>query len=913
MIVVWPDLAADVRKMMAGKGLRGVRQVGHIALVLTPTIVAVLIFAAGLVWKFNATARWGGVVLAVVAQIIVPLAPVLRSERRKARQTAFALVPGYEPGQLANCIDVKVEDFGVLPSQTNIAYVKRDNHANTIRALNESSRVLLSGPAMVGKTRSALELVRQKYPKYRLWRPNSAVDVRQILSAGMLPDRVVVFLDDLERFAGADGLSPQHLNQIVSKDRIVVATMRTSELHLMSANNENKPFGWELPHWFGAPVWLGEWSGAELDRVFAEGGEDLRTGAEQFGLGAYLGGGPAVILRLEIAQSDFPDAFLLARLASDWRSAGLEAIPDGVAQVLLPAYAGENRDGTSCSKAITWVLEKVNQHVAIATRTGLGVRVSDFALEHFQQVKTEPPEAFWTEALAVADSEQLLALGSHASVTYGRDDIADRAWSASDSIHAPALQAEALMAKGPEYWDAAESMLRAALVGSIRPSSFVQVSLGVLCEKRAGGPGAYSSEAEELFNIAASAGNATGAFNAAVAIEKSGREGNETKLEIERYLLQALELGHRWAQGRLGKHYFKHGALATAETYLAAAQTSAAQPGAYSQMDVRITYGDLLDKTGRPDEAERVFRAASSTGPDQNQGRLALAIHLANRHTKASTAEAANIARALIGSNHTEAFAFCGSLLHSAGQRDEAVDVLLDGVELEDGESMFNLGQIYVAEGLETPDPDLLESGRLLLSAAANLGQHAAFEPLGELCRVIDNDLDGAVDWYRRALDSGTEVSESNLAAMLIRRGSADDVAEARETLVRLSESDSVQQQPANNNLGQLSLQEGDSATAEMYFRRAARGGRGIAMLNLADLLADADSKLKRLRALYWRLRARIALRDQPQTLWKIDPQGGQQHSGASSRTVYIHPDSDFEFRDGKLFLKGTDDAIPLE
>ena len=90
---------------------------------------------------------------------------------------------------------------------------------------------------MSGKTRLAAEVIKRKFPDALLVIPESGKALRELFDGGLDPAGLVVWLDDLERFLGADGLTVGLLNRLTTGRAVVVATIDPS-----SRKQTCKPF-----------------------------------------------------------------------------------------------------------------------------------------------------------------------------------------------------------------------------------------------------------------------------------------------------------------------------------------------------------------------------------------------------------------------------------------------------------------------------------------------------------------------------------------------------------------------------------------------------------------------------------------------------------------------------------------------
>ncbi|MBK8446124.1 MAG: hypothetical protein IPL41_05370 [Micropruina sp.] len=149
--------------------------------------------------------------------------------------------------------------------------------------------------------------------------PADGKSIHDDLAAGTQFSNVVVWLDDFERYVGDGGLSAADLTTLCESGAVtVVATIRASEYDKLQPRGDIKPIGWEVPGWFGDPVWLTKWSDAELDRVGeTRAGSSVLSDARKYGPSAYLGGVPLVRHQLGIGEVEHPEGFAVVRVTSD--------------------------------------------------------------------------------------------------------------------------------------------------------------------------------------------------------------------------------------------------------------------------------------------------------------------------------------------------------------------------------------------------------------------------------------------------------------------------------------------------------------------------------------------------------------------------------------------------------------------
>ncbi|KPI19040.1 hypothetical protein OK074_1504 [Actinobacteria bacterium OK074] len=112
-------------------------------------------------------------------------------------------------------------------------FVRRDVSDRLEESLVPGRFVLLVGESTAGKTRTAHEAMLVRARGRPLIVPNGTAGVPAALDATRTVRRsAVVWLDDLERFLGGDGLSPTHIQNLLHGGRrphLVLATLRAEE------------------------------------------------------------------------------------------------------------------------------------------------------------------------------------------------------------------------------------------------------------------------------------------------------------------------------------------------------------------------------------------------------------------------------------------------------------------------------------------------------------------------------------------------------------------------------------------------------------------------------------------------------------------------------------------------------------
>lgn len=110
------------------------------------------------------------------------------------------------------------EHVGDLP-----VYVRRDFDDRLRAAVTSGCFLLLVGSSSVGKTRSAYEAIRACVPDWRLVHPPDADAVRALAQSPL--SRMVVWLDELQRYLGDPGITGATMRALRAAGAIVIGTI----------------------------------------------------------------------------------------------------------------------------------------------------------------------------------------------------------------------------------------------------------------------------------------------------------------------------------------------------------------------------------------------------------------------------------------------------------------------------------------------------------------------------------------------------------------------------------------------------------------------------------------------------------------------------------------------------------------
>jgi hypothetical protein len=218
-------------------------------------------------------------------------------------------------------------------------YVPRDIEEQLHAEVRRGGFVVVIGDSTAGKSRAAYEAMRTLLPEHVLLHPAGRQSITTVETTVAEQRRCVVWLDDLERFLSAGGLTAASVrNMLVNRNGhvLLLATMRTAEYNRFSARSERTVSDADRESWHTARDVLEiativrmrrQWSPAELDR--ANGFDDPRIRkalpqTAQFGLAEVLAAGPELVedWRNAWASGTHPRGAALVSAAVDCRRAG---------------------------------------------------------------------------------------------------------------------------------------------------------------------------------------------------------------------------------------------------------------------------------------------------------------------------------------------------------------------------------------------------------------------------------------------------------------------------------------------------------------------------------------------------------------------------------------------------------------
>jgi tetratricopeptide (TPR) repeat protein len=336
-------------------------------------------------------------------------------------------------------------------------YIRRDVDEELRHRISTSGFILLVGDSTAGKTRALFEAMVASVPEHLLVVPTNQSCVGIAVEAAAQVPHSVLWLDDIERYLGSEGLTRNRLATLLSGERnhhLILGTLRSAEEMRFI---DRAPSDSALPIFREARDVLEQASRISVPRLFTEAelqrAEERRADrriaeallhADQYGVAEYMACGPELLQIWTDAWSPntephaptHPRAASLIQAAIDLRRCGFRSPAPRKLVEELHEYYLEQRGGSRLAP------EPIDSAWGWATQprrasTALLHPVADDRVEAFDYlvdaVKDEsgpdsqvPSELVWI-AISSADYPDAETIAATAS-GWGRHQIAAAAW-----------------------------------------------------------------------------------------------------------------------------------------------------------------------------------------------------------------------------------------------------------------------------------------------------------------------------------------------------------------------------------------------------------------------------------------------------------------------------------------------------
>jgi non-ribosomal peptide synthetase-like protein len=398
-------------------------------------------------------ARWGGnpAMELADAAAVAPLPSTARSRRRGPPTVAEAPIYGV----------VGVSPSIYLQRDPDPPYVRRAVDEQLDQALERQRFVLVVGSSKAGKSRSAFEAVRRRFPASPLALPAGDAGALAKLpgdAVGTDPGPPVLWLDQLDRYLGdASGFDRELLGRLRRPDDRMVIAATIDQTRRDELRQTRGEIGWVarriLEHATEVlvPARLGAAERADAERLYPE--VDLDGG-----LGQALAAAPSLEWRYRLGQVVAPVGRAMVQAAVDWRRAGMaRPIAERELRQLCRRYleamhVDPPADSRSYRNGLAWACEPVAPGIALLHRADPRRSGTFVASDHIVALADqkagalgrEVAAAAWDVAVAAATPEEAVRVG-FCAYTRGNHEVAAAAWSrAGASGHAEAAPLAAL-------------------------------------------------------------------------------------------------------------------------------------------------------------------------------------------------------------------------------------------------------------------------------------------------------------------------------------------------------------------------------------------------------------------------------------------------------------------------------------
>jgi tetratricopeptide (TPR) repeat protein len=248
------------------------------------------------------------------------------------------------------------------------AYVPRDVIDDRLRQrLATVGFVLVTGPSAAGKSRAAYEAVQATVPGHRLIAPDGRRYLAAALDRFEHERRCVLWLDDVERFTGPDGLTRAAIGRVLDgrgHHRLIVATIRDGELerHVPDETGLDAA-GKELRRGVREALELAwkievrsTFSAAELARARASDDPQIARALQrrgEYGITQYLAAAPRLLAVWRSGREHCPRGAALVAAAVDCRRAGLTGpVPRRLIEQWHELYLGRPANGNQRAETL---------------------------------------------------------------------------------------------------------------------------------------------------------------------------------------------------------------------------------------------------------------------------------------------------------------------------------------------------------------------------------------------------------------------------------------------------------------------------------------------------------------------------------------------------------------------------------
>lgn len=558
----------------------------------------------------------------------------------------FSVAPGTLVHE-SDPLDLGVHRAAMLDGNAVPAYVSRDVDDELTEKLTllvqRGGLLVIVGDSTAGKSRTAYQVLLKTAPNHRIISPYDRAELRDAFAIiAVLPDPVVLWLDNIEKYLGNDGLTPRITSYLKRRGVICLGTIRAKEyrgltdLSVISAGIDSRRHeelisSEHVLEQAELVFMQRRWTAAETAR--ARKVSDIRvaealTHSDTYGFAEYLAAGPKLYEEWSLASAvdANPRGAALVSAAIDCQRAGmLDSVPLEVLQsaheFYLESAGGQLLRPETFEDALAWStrLRYGITSLLLPGKQPRSYRAFDYLIDKTITSEDTPPvpDIIWESAKSFfsSDFNQLREIALAAALQENFDIAIPMLTDlAAKEMRIAARDLGDIFYRQLNY-DLAEHWYKRAIdLGSI----IAATRLGHVFQFND-----RIAEAEPWYEYAAKNGDPHGMYHMGLICQGKGMAQ-----DAEKWFRDAVEHEETMASKGLGELLVSSGRLEEAQTLLRAASDK-------GDLSAMVYLGIVLDDLKQTKEAERLWRRAAAAGSGGTKANLARLSAKAKRYSEA--------------------------------------------------------------------------------------------------------------------------------------------------------------------------------------------------------------------------------------------------------------------------------------
>ncbi len=339
-------------------------------------------------------------------------------------------------GALPRVKDVSYENLGILSYSDDVPYLERTIERKAAEILRSGKPLLVVGPGLSGKTRLAAELIRRTFAEREALIPIDSAQFLDFLKSLDSVHRVVVWLDNIDRYLTDETLDRQHIRDLSDNNNAVIATIDEQSFGSLRGHGSSMGYKASVLQCFEIVHLRNRRRENIRHSSNFERSEDVEI-VKMYGIAGFAGGLPMVRQTLTATRITDPRAHALLRTIYYWQETGLGWIqPDKLISLLNNSQGKEHESqGKEHQEFTQSELENIlasfdgppSMPKIIEQNSGF-LRLPSHVKDFLEQRNEIVPPTVWNAALEAACIHELPHLGHCAFAHYHNKDVAERAW-----------------------------------------------------------------------------------------------------------------------------------------------------------------------------------------------------------------------------------------------------------------------------------------------------------------------------------------------------------------------------------------------------------------------------------------------------------------------------------------------------